>query len=191
VRTIIRAAGLCLAIVAAIANVSAAAGEKASKEKVERGRYLVNLGGCHDCHSPKIFTEKGPEPDPALELSGHPAGSTLPAADSKVYTPGYGYFMAADLTAFVGPWGTSYAMNLTPDEQTGIGLWTEEIFVKALRTGLHMGAGRPILPPMPWAALAQATDEDLSAIYAYLRSLPAIKNPVPAPVPPPGAPAGQ
>jgi mono/diheme cytochrome c family protein len=75
VRTIIRAAGLCLAIVAAIANVSAAAGEKTSKEKVERGRYLVNLGGCHDCHSPKIFTEKGPEPDPALELSGHPAGS--------------------------------------------------------------------------------------------------------------------
>ena len=62
------------------------------------------------------------------------------------------------------------------DEQTGIGLWTEDIFVAAIRTGKHMGAGREILPPMPWNYYLNASDEDLKAIFWYLKSLPPIKN---------------
>jgi hypothetical protein len=81
----------------------------------------------------------------------------------------------------------SYAVNLTPDEQTDIGLWTEDVFVAAIRNGKHMGEGRPILPPMPWNYYRNMSDDDLKAIYAYLRSLPAISNQVPAPTPPPGA----
>jgi hypothetical protein len=65
-----------------------------------------------------------------------------------------------------------------------MGLWTEEIFIQAMRTGKHMGSGRPILPPMPWQGLAQATDEDLKAMFGYLQSVPPIKNAVPAPVEP-------
>jgi hypothetical protein len=99
-------------------------------------------------------------------------------------TPGDWILFNDHLTAAVGPWGISFAMNLTPDDQTGIGLWTEEIFVNAMRTGKHMGAGRPILPPMPWFNLAEADTEDLRAIYAYLRSLPPIKNQVPSAIPP-------
>jgi hypothetical protein len=84
----------------------------------------------------------------------------------------------------------SYSSNLTPDQNTGIGVWTEEIFIKTLRSGRHWGQARPILPPMPWQSLAQMTDEDLKAVYAYLRSIPPIQNRAPesVPAPPPAAP---
>ena len=62
------------------------------------------------------------------------------------------------LTAWVGPWGISYAANLTPDKATGIGTLTEEMFIKTLREGKYMGVGRPLLPPMPWEVLAKKTD---------------------------------
>jgi hypothetical protein len=94
-----------------------------------------------------------------------------------------------NLTAWVGPWGISFAANLTPDMVTGSGAWTEEAFIAAMRTGKHLGAGREILPPMPWFNLTNATDEDLSAIFAYLKSIKPIENMVPAPVPPPNVPA--
>jgi hypothetical protein len=87
--------------------------------------------------------------------------------------------------AWVGPWGVSFASNLTPDNETGIGTLSEAMFIKTLREGKLMGVGRPLLPPMPWPAFAQKTDEDLKAIYAYLMSLKPIKNKVPDPVPPP------
>ena len=83
------------------------------------------------------------------------------------------------LTAWSGPWGISYAINLTPDQNTGIGIWTEDMFIKALRTGRHMGTSRPILPPMPWQEFATATDADLKAMFAYFKSLPPIQNRVP------------
>jgi len=156
----------------------------AAQNPVERGKYLVELIGCHDCHSPKNFTPEGiPMPDMSKQLSGF-TGVKLPAVDPKALAPGYGYQMASDLTAFVGPWGISYASNITPDEQTGIGLWTEDVFIAAMRTGQHMVLGRPILPPMPWMYYKNATDEDLKAIFAYLKSIPPINNPVPAPVGP-------
>lgn len=180
-----RAAVVSLVLAAAAAGLSSAAG--ASKEMIERGKYLVNATGCHDCHSPKVFTAAGPVPDESKAMAGHMAGSKLPEIDQRAYAPGFWYLMSSDLTAFVGPWGVSYAANITPDDQTGIGLWTEDIFVAAIRNGKHMGSGRPILPPMPWTYYRNMTDDDLKAIFAYLKSLPPIKNAVPAPTPPPAA----
>jgi len=150
---------------------------------VARGRYLVTVGGCNDCHSPKVFTAQGMFPDSTRMLSGHPADSPLPAFDPASVGPGKWVLFNDDLTACVGPWGAVCAQNLTPDTETGIGSWTQEMFVQALRTGHHLGSGRPIMPPMPWPNLAQATDEDLGAIYAYLQSLPPISNKVPDPIP--------
>jgi mono/diheme cytochrome c family protein len=159
--------------------------EKDSQQNlISRGEYLVTIGGCNDCHTPKIFTEKGMEFDAKKLLSGHPSGTKLPPLEPNMLKPGSWLLFNEHLTVAVGPWGMTYAANLTPDEQTGIGLWKEENFVKALKTGKHMGAGRPIMPPMPWMNLAQASDEDLAAIFAYLKSLPPVKNSVPAPVPP-------
>jgi hypothetical protein len=90
-----------------------------------------------------------------------------------------------DLT-WSGPSGLSFAANLTPDTQTGLrsGVWTEELFIKALRTGKHIGTARDILPPMPWPDFAQLTDDDLKAIWAYLGTIPPIQNQVPDPIPP-------
>jgi hypothetical protein len=95
--------------------------------------------------------------------------------------------MGATMTSFALPFGIVYASNITSDPTTGIGSWKEEAFVKAVRTGRHAGAGRPILPPMPWQNMAAMTDEDLRAVYAYLQSTPAIRNAVPKPKVPPEA----
>jgi hypothetical protein len=88
------------------------------------------------------------------------------------------------LSTWFGPWGVSFSANLTPDKATGLGSWTEEMFMKAIRTGKHQGEGRPILPPMPWQDLRQMTDEDLKAVFAFLQSIPPIVNAVPDPIPP-------
>ena len=158
--------------------------EMTKEDMIKKGAYLVNLGGCNDCHSPKIMTQMGPVPDTTKLLSGHPEGEPLLPFDASVVQPGKWYLAGGDLTTWVGPWGISYPANLTPDGPTGLGTWTEEIFIKALRTGKHMGVGRPILPPMPWQPIGQSTDDDLKAIFAYLKSLPPVHNKVPEPVPP-------
>ncbi|KAF0190447.1 MAG: putative lipoprotein [Gammaproteobacteria bacterium] len=151
---------------------------------VERGLYLVNVVGCGDCHTPKLFTANGPEPDKTRLLSGHPADAKLPSVPPGIIGPDqWGALANNELTAWAGPWGVSYTANLTPDA-TGLGSWTPEIFIQAMRTGKHAGTGRDILPPMPWMDFALMTDEDLRAVFAYLKSLPPISNVVPAPVPP-------
>jgi hypothetical protein len=156
-------------------------------EKIERGEYLVTVSGCHDCHSPKIMTEIGPMPDPNRLLIGHPADQKIPEFPGEVLgLDKWGAVGDNNFTAWAGPWGVSFAANLTPDEVTGIGSWDEESFVNAMRTGKHLGAGRPILPPMPWFNLAEASDEELGAIFAYLKSLKPYENMVPAPIPPAG-----
>ena len=151
--------------------------------RVERGRYLVGAIGCGHCHSPKVMGAHGPVEDRSRLLSGHPEGSALP--DAPKPTGPWIATAAWDLTAWSGPWGVSYAMNLTPDENTGIGSWSEDTFVKALRTGKHMGVSRPILPPMPWDSFRNFSDEDLKSMYAYLRTIPPVHNRVPDPVEPP------
>lgn len=163
------------------------AGEQAAAaDPVAHGKALVMHGMCHDCHTPKKFTAEGAmEFDWSLTLAGHTEGTKLPPMDKKALQPGYWVLGTPDLTAWVGPWGISYAMNLTPDEQTGLGLWTEDVFIQAMRTGKHMGTGRPILPPMPWNFVGDMSDDELKAIFAYMKSLPPIKNVVPQPVAPP------
>ncbi|HZP47053.1 MAG TPA: hypothetical protein VFB07_00865 [Vicinamibacterales bacterium] len=143
----------------------------------ERGRYLVAVFGCGDCHTPLKLGKNGPEPDLTRFLSGHPEQmGALPAA--KLPGP-WMWAGAATNTAFTGPWGISYAANLTPDRNTGLGIWTEEMFVKAIRSGRHMGTSREILPPMPWPAIRNASDEDLKSMFAYLRSIAPVANHVP------------
>ena len=154
-------------------------------EMIKMGGYIVMTGGCNDCHSPKVMTNMGPVVDSTKLLSGHPANEPLPPIDVKATQPGNWVNFAPDLTAFVGPWGISYAANLTPDSSTGIGAWTEDQFINTLRNGKHLGNGRPILPPMPWDVFGKKTDEDLKAVFAFLKSLPAISNNVPSPVAPP------
>jgi len=158
--------------------------ETVKMSAVKRGEYLVHFGGCSDCHTPKRTTPRGPEDDPSRYLGGHPADAELPPPPALPDGPWSA--TTAGLTAWSGPWGVSYASNLTPDTDTGMGIWTEEMFLKAMRTGRHYGLSRDILPPMPWQSLAKLTDEDLKAIYAYLRSIPPVKNRVPASLPPGG-----
>ncbi len=149
-----------------------------------RGQHLVATSGCDDCHSPKVFTEMGPRVDPARRLAGHLAGSILPSVPPDVLGPErWGAITTNDMTAWAGPWGISFATNLTPHPD-GLGLWTEDQFIKTLRTGLHLGFGRAVLPPMPWPAYSQMSDEDLRAMFAFLKTLPPIANIVPQPIPP-------
>lgn len=149
-----------------------------SKEQIARGDYLVRTIGCNDCHTPFKLGPKGPEPDMSRMLSGHPETLNMPEAPKLPEGP-WLWVGAGTNTAYAGPWGISYATNLTPDENTGIGIWTEDIFIKTLRSGRHWGVARPILPPMPWPNYAQLTDEDLKAVFAYLQSITPIKNRVP------------
>ncbi len=158
------------------------------EEMVKRGEYLVLVGGCNDCHTPKRMGENGmPTLDQSILLSGHPANSVLPALPAGVPDMnGWVGLCNVHMTAWAGPWGISFAANLTPDSVHGIGMWTEKNFLDAMHTGKHMGSpdGRMILPPMPWESMAKMTDEDLKAIFAYIRTLPAVPNLVPAPMPP-------
>jgi cytochrome c553 len=153
------------------------------KSMLARGEYLVTLGSCNDCHSPKNMTPQGPVPNKALLLSGHPADEKLPASPMDIIGPDkWGTVANNNFTAWVGPWGISYAVNLTPDRETGIGTWNEELFIRILRTGKFMGSGRDILPPMPWPNLAKLSDRDLKAMFAYLKSIKPVRNQVPQPV---------
>lgn len=172
-------------VATAAATLEPAAAVGGDIDLVKRGAQLVNLGGCGDCHTPMHF-------DPALQmpvksmdrmLSGHPVGAPEPASE-----PGKGdqAVIGATFTAFRLPFGVVYAANLTPDKETGLGNWNVSQFIATMRTGHHQGAGRPLLPPMPWQNLASATDADLTAMFSFLQTIPAVNNKVPAPnVPPP------
>jgi len=159
-----------------------AAESQPKQSPVERGKYLVEaIAGCDDCHTPKKgMGPDGPVLDMTRRLSGHSEKDVMPAppkpAGPWVVTG------AGDLTAWAGPWGVSYPINLTPDENTGIGIWTEDMFVRAIKQNKHMGQSRPILPPMPVHIFKNMTDDDLKAIFAFLKTLPPITNHVPDPV---------
>mgnify|MGYP003868441533 CR=1 FL=1 len=178
-------AALTAGAVVLLIGAAREAAQPAVNDPAVRGKYLVTYGGCSDCHTPLKFGPNGPEPDLTRFLAGHPGDVELPPPDLK---PGPWFAATAGMTAWAGPWGISYAANLTPDVNTGLGIWTEDMFIRAMRTGKHMSAGRDILPPMPWQNLAALTDADLKAIYAYLRSLPPVRNEVPRPTPPGGGP---
>jgi mono/diheme cytochrome c family protein len=187
-RSMARAGGLLLLTLAASTASSellAQARDAASQQQVKRGQYLVNYGGCNDCHTPKSMTPKGPVLDESLLLSGHRAGAPVPAVPAGVLGPTqWGALTNGDLTAWAGPWGISFAANLTPDKATGLGAWTYAQFSQTMRQGKHLGTGRDLLPPMPWMSVATLNEADMRALFAYLRSIKAIANRVPAPIPP-------
>jgi len=162
--------------------------QKSSGDKkqvqIARGKYLAKICACHDCNTPKIFTKDGPILDTTRLLSGHGANDTLPAIPAGLLAPDkWGALTNGHFTGWAGPWGKSFSRNLTPDTTTGLGSWTEAIFIKAIRTGKDMGEGRPILPPMPWSSIGKMTDKDLRAIFAYLKTLRPIKNMIRSPIP--------
>jgi mono/diheme cytochrome c family protein len=163
---------------AAGAGAQAASGAKPAASAVARGKYLMTVGGCNDCHTPLKMGPNGPEPDVARLLSGHPAAQAMPAPPPLAG----GWMAATNMTAWAGPWGVSYTRNLTPDKETGLGAWTEQQFIETMRNGRQQGRGRQLLPPMPWQNYAEMTDADLKALFAYLKSIPAIVNKVPDPV---------
>lgn len=155
-------------------------------DSIKRGEYLITSMGCNDCHSPKVMTDHGPDHDHTRLLSGHPADEVLPKMPDKSFVaPGQWILMNNGITSFTGPWGTSFAANLTPDE-SGIGNWTYDNFKIAIREGKFKGQenGRPLLPPMPWPNLKNLTEDDYANMWIYLRSLPPVKNVVPTALPP-------
>ena len=155
----------------------AAAGGAAAS--VERGRYLVNITGCHDCHSPK---SQGMTPDPARLLSGRPSTTKMPTkADGEIHT-------SLDLTAWWGPWGQTVASNLTPDTATGMPSrgYNEKTFVATMRSGKKPN-GQAVMPPMPIEVYQNLTDDDLRPIWMYLATLKPIRNAVLAGIPNPTA----
>ena len=164
VLVVLMAGGLAMSGIAATAPKE----KSPQQRRVERGKYLVNIAACNDCHSPKVDAMM--TPDAKRLLSGRPASTPPPVqGEGEIHA-------SLDLTAWAGPWGISYAANLTPDGETGLGKrYTEAKFIQAIRTG-KKPEGEPLLPPMPWTVYRNMTDEDLKAVYAYLKTLPPIKN---------------
>ena len=180
------------AIVAAtgllIACNSSSASEKETKpltqeQLVKRGEYLVNAVGCDDCHSPKTVGPNGFEIIEDLRFSGYPSEKAILKVDTGTIKTGW-MLLGTDLTSAVGPWGMSFAANISSDA-TGIGNWKEEQFFKVLREGKYKGLdnSRPLLPPMPWFVYKNFSDEDIRSIFAYLKSTKPVSNVVPAPKP--------
>lgn len=139
----------------------AASGAFAAEEQVERGKYLVTVAGCNDCHTPGYFLGK---PDFSRTLGGSDVGFGVPGV------------------------GTVVGRNLTPDKETGLGAWTDEQVISAFTAGIRPD-GRKLAPIMPWMELAHLDREDALAIVAYLRSLPPVKNAVPGPFGPKDVPS--
>jgi mono/diheme cytochrome c family protein len=143
----------CIAFDVASQPSPAEAQGRPTRAQIARGKYVANLGGCNDCHTPGYFFGK---PDTARYLGGSEVGFEIPG-----------------LGVFHGP-------NLTPDKETGLGSWSDKQVVDALQKGVRPD-GRVLAPIMPWRALAKLSSEDTYALVAYLRSIPAVKNKVPGP----------
>lgn len=174
---------LCMLLVPLGGNADDSKSVRPCSTSVERGGYIVTTSGCNDCHTPLKMGPNGPAPDMDRMLSGHPETHVMPAPPAL--PPGPWEVVSSDTaTAWAGPWGISFTANLTPDDETGLGKWTFDNFRDTIRTGRHLGRGREILPPMPIPMYKHFTDEDLEAIFNYLKSIPAIRNKVPAPVAP-------
>lgn len=161
--------------------------EKEKKDhalKVERGQILTVEHGCVFCHSPKVTEEDDLIPDPDKLFSGHPSDKKLPdiPADIIGYDKWFGLYTTG-FTAWGGPWGISYAANITPHKENGIGKWSEKDFINVIRLGIHSSFKRTLMPPMPWNEINRLSDEDLGAIFVYLQTVKPIDNKVPESVP--------
>jgi cytochrome c553 len=192
----IRALGIALMLIASLAcsqeqaseagegeamaaSTDNAAAQVSVQDQILRGQYLMRVGSCNDCHTPWVFDEAlgMPRPDMSRMLSGHPHGGPDPEGAIGAHDIG---LIGPTFTSFTLPFGTIYSANLTPDMDTGIGSWTEQMFLDIFRRGRHLGGeGRGVLPPMPWFWIRNLSDDDLRAVYAYLQSIPPISNAVP------------
>lgn len=155
-----------------------AGGAAAAGASVDRGKYLVSITGCHDCHSPKT---QGMTPDPARLLSGRPSTTKMPSkADGEIHA-------SLDFTAFYGPWGQTVASNLTPDKATGLPGrgYNEKTFIQAMRTGKKPN-GTAMQPPMPVEVYQNLSDDDLRSIWMFLQTLKPVNNAVHAGLETPG-----
>lgn len=159
------------------------------ESQVKWGEHIVAITGCNDCHTPKKMGAHGPENDMSLMLSGHPAQAPAPAFDVKEAAQ-RGLIVTQTFTSWTGPWGTTYAANLTSDS-SGIGMWTEAQFLKCLKEKKWLGLDgtRPLMPPMSEMPVNMMTDDELKAVFAYLKSTPPVNNKQPEAVllPPPAA----
>lgn len=144
---------LAFAACAAIATLGALTGGALADTQTERGKYLVTIMGCSDCHTPGNFLG---HPDMARFLGGSDVGFAI---------PGLGVFPGR---------------NLTPDKETGLGSWTTAQVITAITKG-ERPDGRMLAPIMPWRDFAKLTKSDALAIAAYLKSLPPVKNAVAGP----------
>ena len=183
--TALIAAAILLTAAISTATLGAAPNGAAQPDKaaqIKRGEYLVEIMGCHDCHTPMKMGPNGPEQDRSRALSGHPENAPVPPPANL--PAGYLAAIGATFTSFSGPWGTSFTRNLTPEKETGLGDWTVEEFIATMKTGRERGKGRPVLPPMPVQNLRVLSDQDIRALFAYLQSLPPVKNRVPQPIEP-------
>ena len=183
VRLVRMSAATLISLLGALPVLAAETPASGQTDKVARGKYLVTIAGCNDCHTPWKPGPNGPAPDMTRMLSGHPETLAMPPAPQLPEGP-WLVTAAGTNTAWSGPWGVSFTANLTPDPETGLGKWTLRNFVDTIRSGRHMGRGRQILPPMPIPMYKHMTDEDLEAIYTYLRTIPVVVNRVPVPLPP-------
>lgn len=147
---------IALAATAAVAAAATLLPKAHAESPVDRGKYLVVLAGCNDCHTPGFFFGK---PDMTKYLGGSDVGFEI---------PGLGVFNGR---------------NITPDKETGIGAWTDEQVATAITTGKRPD-GRQLAPIMNYAAFTYLTKEDVAAVVAYLRSIPAVSNKVPGPFKP-------
>jgi hypothetical protein len=150
-------------------------------DPVKRGQYLVRIGSCNDCHTPWIFDKElgMPRPDMTRMLSGHPNDGPDPEGTLGKMDQG---LIGPTFTSFALPFGIIYSANLTPDKDSGTGTWTEQMFIDIFRKGRHLGGdGRGVLPPMPWFWIRNLSDDDLKAVFAYLRTIPPVYNVVPSP----------
>jgi len=180
-RFLVTTAAVTVTVIAVAVGASHRGDGIAASDLRARGEYLVKIGGCNDCHTPVQMDPHLGLPVPMADrlLSGHPEG----APDPETQLSGQDAVVAGPtFTSFRMPFGIVRAANLTPDLETGIGGWTADTFILAMRSGGHMGGrARPILPPMPWANVASLSDADLRAMFAYLHSIPPVKNAVPDP----------
>jgi hypothetical protein len=175
------AVALCTMAASLAASTSASADDDA--DRIKRGKYLVSVGACNDCHTPMKMGTNGPERDGARLLSGHPEAVAV-NEPAVLAGPDWQVAISGTMTAYSGAWGVRFGANLTPDPDTGLGRWTLRNFTDTIRNGRHLGRGRPLLPPMPVEMYRDMTDEDLASIFAYLKSVPAVRNRVPQPLAP-------
>lgn len=153
-------------------------------EHVKRGEQLVNEARCHFCHTPSREMVNGEIPADGKILYGHPEDEGIPEIPGvPVGSQQWMEFLAnLDSTVWAGPWGISFAANITPDRETGIGSWDEETFIRTMRTGRHAGIDRKILEPMPWEDYRQLSDEHIASIFKYLQTIRPVRNDVPPPI---------